>query len=361
MNHFKEISAELKKAGLDAMLLTSEANRFYASDFHTMAEEDGVVLIAGENCYYITDSRYTEAAENQIKGAKVCRYTNEKRYAAWLRELTAAENVKTLGFEEAAITVKDYNKYTAALPECEFRPASDILGLLRQRKDSAEIASMKAAQAIADLSIAELFAWLKIGVTEKEAGAYLQYLMLKNGADRMSFEPIVASGANGSMPHAVPTDKKIQAGEFVTFDFGCIVNGYCSDTTRTVAMGYVTEEMEKVYNVVLEAQKKGLEAAKGGANGKAVHEAAHAVIREAGYGEYFGHGLGHSLGIEIHEEPRFSPAWDKPVPSGTVISVEPGIYIPGKFGVRIEDVVVLTDDGCEDITRCPKELTILAD
>ena len=174
----------------------------------------------------------------------------------------------------------------------------------------------------------------------------------------MSFDPIVASGPNGSMPHAVPTDRKIQDGDFVTMDFGCIYQGYCSDMTRTVAVGRVTEEMEKVYNVVLQAQLAGIAAAKAGATGHDVDAAARKVIEDAGYGPYFGHSFGHSVGVEIHESPNATPANNKPLPLGAAVSAEPGIYLPGRFGVRIEDVVVLQEGGCQDITLAKKDLLI---
>ena len=183
--------------------------------------------------------------------------------------------------------------------------------------------------------------------------------MLCHGAEKMSFEPIVVSGANGSMPHGVPSGKKVEDGDFITMDFGCVWGGYCSDMTRTVAVGHVTEEMEKVYYTVLEAQKAGIAAARAGVTGRAVHEAAAKVIEDAGYGEYFGHGFGHGVGVEIHESPRVAMTNDKPLPAGAVISAEPGIYLPGRFGVRIEDVVVVKEDGCVDIMEAPHELIVL--
>ena len=193
-------------------------------------------------------------------------------------------------------------------------------------------------------------------MTEKEIAARLQYLMLHFGAEKMSFDPIVAGGSNGSMPHAVPTDRK---GEFVTMDFGCVYGGYCSDMTRTVCVGQPTEEMRQVYEVVLSAQLAGIAAARAGVTGAEIDGAAREVIRQAGYGEFFGHSFGHGVGVEIHESPNASPANDKPMAAGSVISAEPGIYLPGRFGVRIEDVIVLTEDGCRNITRAPKELLCL--
>ena len=196
-------------------------------------------------------------------------------------------------------------------------------------------------------------------MTEKEIAARLQYLMLHFGAERMSFDPIVASGPNGSMPHAVPTERKIQTGEFVTMDFGCVYKSYCSDMTRTVCVGRPTEEMERVYETVLRAQLTGIAAARAGATGAQIDGAAREVIRRAGYAEYFGHAFGHGVGAEIHESPNATPGNDKPLPVGSVISAEPGIYLPGRFGVRIEDVLVLEEGGCRDLTEAGKELLCL--
>jgi len=198
-----------------------------------------------------------------------------------------------------------------------------------------------------------------VGRTEKEIAAFLQYRMLLGGAEQMSFEPIVVSGANSSMPHGVPTDKKVEQGDFITMDFGCVYHGYCSDMTRTVAVGHVTEEMAFVYETVLKAQQAGIDTAKAGVPGCDIHNAAAKVIEDAGYGPYFGHGFGHSLGVEIHESPNASPGCTEPMPAGAVISAEPGIYLPGKFGVRIEDVIVLREGGCDNLMLAPKELLIL--
>ena len=177
--------------------------------------------------------------------------------------------------------------------------------------------------------------------------------------ERMSFDPIVASGPNGSMPHAVPTERKIQTGEFVTMDFGCVYKGYCSDMTRTVCVGRPTEEMNRVYETVLRAQLTGIAAARAGATGAQIDGAAREVIQRAGYGEYFGHAFGHGVGAEIHESPNATPGNDKPLPVSSVISAEPGIYLPGRFGVRIEDVLVLEEGGCRDLTEAGKELLCL--
>ena len=218
---------------------------------------------------------------------------------------------------------------------------------------------MTHAQRIAERALDEILREIKPGMTEREIAARLQYLMLYYGAERMSFDPIVASGPNGSMPHAVPTDRKIRAGEFITMDFGCVCEGYCSDMTRTVAVGEVSGEQRRIYEIVLAAQQAGIAAARAGVTGAAVDGAARRVIDEAGYGAYFGHSFGHSVGVEIHEAPNATPSNDEPLPAGAVISAEPGIYLPGKFGVRIEDVIVLGKDGCTDLTLADKSLIVL--
>jgi Xaa-Pro aminopeptidase len=218
---------------------------------------------------------------------------------------------------------------------------------------------MKRAQEITDLTFTQILPLIKPGLRERDLSAEIVYGLLKNGADKVSFDPVVVSGEKSSMPHGVPGDEKIKHGDFVTMDFGCIYGGYCSDMTRTVAVGHATDEMKKVYEIVLRAKKEGILAAGGGKPGSSIDAAARAVIDEAGYGEYFGHGFGHGLGIEIHEKPGASPSDLGVLPAGAVISAEPGIYLPGRFGVRIEDVIILTPDGCEDITHSSGELMIV--
>ena len=215
------------------------------------------------------------------------------------------------------------------------------------------------AQEITDRAFTEVCGRVREGMTEKELAAELIYCLYKNGGEGLSFDPIVVSGPNTSMPHGVPGDRKLQKGDFITMDFGVIYQGYCSDMTRTVALGYATEEMKQVYQTVLDAQLAGIAVSKAGVSGKAVDAAARDVITAAGYGDFFGHGYGHSLGLEIHENPNCNLRNDDPIPENAVCSAEPGIYLPGKFGVRIEDVVIFEADGCRDITKSPKDLLIL--
>lgn len=357
MNHFAKIAAQLESRDLDGMLLTHEANRFYASGFHS-AGTDGMALVTREKFYYFTDSRYTEAARRHVQDAEVQEAGHGRGYSALLKEAVQRHSIQRLGFEDAYMTVREHDAYARALP-CELVPAADLLAELRAVKDPEELEIMIAAQRIAEKALTDILNEIRPGVTEKEIAARLQYLMLHYGAEDKSFDPIVVSGPNGSLPHGVPSEKVIQAGEFVTMDFGCIYHGYCSDMTRTVAVGQPTEEMEKVYHTVLQAQKAGIAAARAGVTGSEIDAAARQVIAEAGYGEYFTHSFGHSLGLEIHEAPNASPSQQEAMPSGAVISAEPGIYLPGKFGVRIEDVLVLREGGCEDLTRSPKDLIVL--
>ena len=353
MDHIARLTASLGE--LDALLLTGESNCFYATGFLG----EGVTVVTKQGAYYITDSRYTEAAEKTIgTAAKVWEMSRENPMSALIRRALEEAGAVKVGFEEEVMTVAQHKVFSEKLP-CELLPASKLLTSLRGSKDEEEIARLVAAQKIAEGALEQLLKEIRIGMTEKEIAARLQYLMVSAGAEKLSFDTIVASGPNSSMPHAVPTERKIQKGDFITIDFGCVYQGYCSDTTRTVAVGEVSEEQRTVYNIVLEAQKAGIAAARAGISGKDIDGAAREVIEKAGYGKYFGHSFGHSLGIDIHESPNASPANEEPMPVGAVISAEPGIYLPGKFGVRIEDVLVLGKDGCRNITTFPKELLVI--
>ena len=275
-----------------------------------------------------------------------------------VQEVVDRCRIRKLGFEEGYLSVADYNLWKEGLT-AELVPAQKLVDALRAAKDDGEIALMTKAQEITDRAFSEILKFIQPGMTEQEIAAKLQYDMLRFGAEKMSFDPIVVSGPNGSLPHGIPSAKQVQQGEFITMDFGCKYGGYCSDMTRTVALGEPTGEMQKVYQTVLEAQLAGIAVTKAGVPGKSIDAAARKVIEDAGYGEYFGHGYGHSLGIEIHESPNANTREETLLPVGAVVSAEPGIYLPGKFGVRIEDVTVLTADGCMVLTKSPKELIIL--
>ena len=355
MNNLSKIRASMAKAGLDAVLLTSEVNRHYAAGYNIA---EGVAVISATGARYLTDSRYIEAAEQNLPGFEVQMVGRGVTYNALLEAALADFGVHTLGFEESVMTVTELEGYKNAL-KADFRGCQSLFGGLRASKTPEEIAIMKRAQAVTDAAFADLLGVIRTGMTEKELMAELVYRLLKHGGDKMSFDPIVVSGPNTSMPHGVPGDRVLQNGDFVTMDFGVKVDGYCSDMTRTVALGHVTDEMRKVYETVLAAQLAGIAATHAGVPGCEIDGAARKLITDAGYGDYFGHGYGHSLGLEIHEAPNCNTANKNPMPAFAVSSAEPGIYLPGRFGVRIEDVVVIHEDGCEDITHSPKELIIL--
>lgn len=353
MNHLEHIAAHLD--GLDAMLLTSEANCYYATGF--MGE--GIALVTRRGSWYFTDSRYTEAADKAIGDAAVIReVSREKPFSALINEALAEAGAEKAGFEEQRMTVAEHAVYSEKL-HCTLTPASSLMTELRGSKDEEELSCMTAAQRIAEGALEQILKEIRPGMTEKEIAARLNYLMVSAGAEKTSFDTIVASGPNGSMPHAVPGMRKVREGDFITMDFGCVYKGYCSDMTRTVALGRPSDEMRNVYDIVLQAQLAGIAAAKAGVTGAAIDGAARKVIQDAGYGACFGHSFGHSLGIDIHEAPNAAPGNDKPMPDGAVVSAEPGIYLPGKFGVRIEDVMILRPDGAQVITKAPKALLVL--
>ena len=353
MNHLEHIAAHLD--GLDAILLTSEANCYYATGF--MGE--GIALVTRRGSWYFTDSRYTEAADKAIGDAAVIReVSREKPFSALINEALAEAGAEKAGFEEQRMTVAEHAVYSEKL-HCTLTPASSLMTELRGSKDEEELSCMTAAQRIAEGALEQILKEIRPGMTEKEIAARLNYLMVSAGAEKTSFDTIVASGPNGSMPHAVPGMRKVREGDFITMDFGCVYKGYCSDMTRTVALGRPSDEMRNIYDIVLQAQLAGIAAAKAGVTGAAIDGAARKVIQDAGYGAYFGHSFGHSLGIDIHEAPNAAPGNDKPMPDGAVVSAEPGIYLPGKFGVRIEDVMILRPDGAQVITKAPKALLVL--
>lgn len=356
MNHLSQIADKLSQYDLDAMLIVSEPGERYAVGF----QGEGYVLVTQEGSQYSTDGRYIEAAQKQVTGAEVVLTSRERSHLALARDFLAARGLKRVGFESAAVSVAQHRRWQDSfLKGCELIPAQELLDGLRTSKDREELSAMVQAQKITDAAFGEILNYIRPGLTEQEVAARLVYELLRRGARKVSFDPIVAAGANGSMPHAVPGETVIQKGMFVTMDFGCVYDGYCSDMTRTVAVGQPTQEMERVYETVLAAQKAGIAAARAGMPGRELDAAARKVIEEAGYGDYFTHSFGHSLGLEIHESPNASPSEIRPLPVGTVISAEPGIYLPGRFGVRIEDVLVLEEGGCRDITQSPKNLIVL--
>ena len=365
MNHINAIQRELMNIDALAVLITDEKNQRYACGFPFT---DGFVLVSQEKAWLITDSRYIEAAE-KIAGscAEIVLYDNRCPKLFCLREALKKAGAYESGGEFKVILAEDNKLSHAGYLDLETKlnlslsPAGDLLLKLRSSKDDEELESMREAQRISEKALSETLSIIRVGMTEREIASELVYRMLKFGSEGNSFDPIVVSGPNTSLPHGVPGDRKVQSGDFLTMDFGSLKNGYCSDMTRTVAVGHATEEMHKIYHLVLKAQLAGIAAARSGIPGMEIDRAARAVIQEAGYGDYFGHGFGHSLGLDIHEGPYANPRENRSMPENAVISAEPGIYLPGKYGVRIEDVMILRNDGSEVITNAPKsELLIIA-
>ena len=340
---------------VDGLLLTSRYSRHYGAEFDIA---EGAAIVTAKGCRYFTDSRYIESAQNNLKGFQVLMVDRDHSYFKLLNEAIADFGVTMLGYEENYLTVAEFMGYEANL-NAKLIPFNKQINGFRGVKEEWELDLLRKAQQIADKAFAEVLPRIHAGMTELELQAELIYCMYKNGAQGLSFDPIVVSGPNTSMPHGVAGERVIQAGDFVTMDFGVLYRGYCSDMTRTVAVGYATEEMKKVYDTVLQAQLAGIAATKAGVPGKDIDAAARDVITAAGYGPYFGHGYGHSLGLEIHEAPNPNPGNAEPMPENAVASAEPGIYLPGKFGVRIEDVTIYRQDGCENIAHSPKNLIIV--
>ena len=349
----KKIQNKLVEKGLDAIVLFSSENIRYASNFFITG---GAAVITRTRAWLFTDSRYIEAARQQCIGVEAELYNADRPLVKCIKEALAG--CEKIGAEEKKLAYAAWHDYEDKLG-IHFIPAQDVIGELRAVKEQYEVDSIVAAQRIAESALDEVLGLIKPGVKERDIAAELTYRMMLKGGEGNSFDPITITGAKTSMPHGVPGDEIVRDGDFFTMDFGCLKNGYCSDMTRTVAVGHVTDEMKKVYDTVLEAQLAGIAAAKAGVPGMDIHNAAVKVISDAGYGPYFGHGFGHSLGLEIHEAPNANPANRLPMPAGAVISAEPGIYIPGRFGVRIEDMLWLTETGNINLTKAPKELIVL--
>ena len=356
MNQIARIREELNKRGLDALLITDEKNQRYAAGFPFT---DGAVLVGKEKAFLITDSRYIEAAQQQAEGAEVRLFDKAHPLTMKIKEALGEIGAEKIAAEDQSLCHAAFIGWEKKLGT-ELEGVGDLFAVLRAVKTEEEIASMIHAQRISEAALDEVLHIIKPGMTEREVAAELVYRMLRHGSEGNSFDPIVVTGAKTSMPHGVPGDKVIRTGDFVTMDFGCLKDGYCSDMTRTVAVGSATDEMKNVYYTVLKAQLAGIAAARAGVLGKDIDAAARKVITDAGYGEYFGHGFGHCLGLEIHEPPIAGPTGNMPLPAGSLSSAEPGIYLPGRFGVRIEDVMIIREDHAEVITKAPKsELIIL--
>ncbi len=339
-----------------AALISSPSNRFYLTGFPSSA---GFAVITQKNAFFLTDSRYFEKAQKTVKYFDVILL---KKWFEQLKNILSENRIKLLYLETKSITFAEFSRYSKELENTaiiEESTLDDLLSEMREVKDEKELQNIRLAQNITDAAFTHILDWIKLGKTEIEVALELEFFMRSNGSQGVAFDTIAVSGKNSSLPHGVPTEKPIQNGDFLTMDFGAKVGGYCSDMTRTIAIGYVTDEQKKIYETVLSAQKSGLAAMRAGITGKHADNAARSIIENAGYGEFFGHSLGHSVGIDIHENPNASPSCNTVFKAGTMMTVEPGIYIPDSFGVRIEDLVFITETGCENLTKSPKELIVL--
>ena len=339
----------------DAFLVVSPGNRRYLTDFES---SDGYLFVTRERAFLLADGRYIEAAGKQARGCDEIMLL--KRASVCLRALVKKTGVTAVYTESDSLSVSEFRMLEKQLGVPVYANKLDAeLCALRRVKTAEEKERIITAQRIAEKAFGHILTFIKPGVTEKDIRLELEYYMLKNGADGLSFETIAVSGKNTSMPHGVPSDKKIERGDFVTMDYGALYKGYHSDMTRTVAVGEVTDEMAKVYETVLAAQQVCLDILKPGVTCKQADAAARKVIEDAGYGDYFTHSTGHGVGIDIHEKPTLSVRSKDTLAPGDVVTDEPGIYIPGRFGVRIEDMVYITESGCENLTKCEKSLIIL--
>lgn len=356
MNHIAQIQQKLTENNIDALLITNEKNQYYSCGFPFT---DGYVLVTLNNAWLITDSRYIEAAEQAVDpGVQVLLYDRSHTGEDHLREILKSEKAERLFAEDQQLSYAQFNRLGQTLG-MSLLPSGNLLSDLRASKDENELKNMIEAQRISEAALEKTLPIIKPGMTEREVAAELVYHMLKSGSEGNSFDPIVVTGKNTSKPHGVPGDTVIRPGDFLTMDFGCIKNGYCSDMTRTVAVCSSSDEMKNLYDTVLKAQLAGIAAARAGIPGCDIDSASRAVIQDAGFGPYFGHGFGHSLGLDIHEGPSLNPRETRIMPENSVCSAEPGIYLPGRYGVRIEDVMVLRASGSEVITKAPKHELIV--
>lgn len=339
----------------EAYLISSPENRRYLTGF---SSSDGYLLVTADEAIFLTDSRYIEAAEKTVKDCSEVVRLNS--LSAQLPVHLEKLGVTKLMTESTRLTVEEFNRISkiAKCPVTAEKADKEISNLRRKKNEEEKNCILK-AQAIAEKAFEHILKFISTDKTEKDVALELDFFMLKNGAEAISFETIAVSGANSSMPHGVPSEKKIENGDFITMDYGAVINGYHSDMTRTVAVGSVSTKQAEIYETVLNAQLASLASLRNGISGFDADKAARDIIENAGYGEFFGHGTGHGVGIEIHESPRLSFKTDSVLAEGDVVTVEPGIYLPGEFGVRIEDMAYITSNGYENLTKSPKNLIII--
>ena len=342
------------KEGLDAFLVYSDINRNYLSRF---TGTSGAVLLTPKGSLFVTDSRYTLQAQRQVKHAQLQLQT--KSLLVELADRLKKSGARRIGFEAGHMTVAQHQWLLTQLPKAKLLPTRGLVESLRLIKDGEEREAMRAAARITDRCIHHILGFIKPGVAERELAAEMEHFMRRQGADGPSFETIVASGWRSALPHGVASAKKVEKGDFIVIDFGCRMDGYCSDMTRTVCVGRPSSLQKKVYGIVQRAQAAGLNAIRPGKTAGDVDAACRRLIAKAGYGRRFGHGTGHGVGQEVHEDPRVGPKAPDVLKAGMAITVEPGIYLDGKFGVRIEDLAFVTEKGHENLYRTTKDLIVV--
>lgn len=349
-----KLRQKLNKYSIDAMFVSSPQNCMYMSGF---TGTSGFLFISQYGQYLFTDFRYAEQAKQETHSYEIIE-TKSKSFAE-LKKLVDKQNIISLGFESHKLSYDKYNEISGILQGIKLCPTDKIIESIREIKDKEEIRSIQTAAQIASAVFDSIIKMIKPGVAENEIAAELEYLMKKYGAKDRAFNTIVASGKRSSMPHGTATNKKIEMNDVVVLDYGAEYQGYCSDITRTVFVGDTIKEFEKIYKIVLEAQLEALQNIKPGVPGKNIDEISRNIISKYGYGEYFGHGLGHGVGIEVHETVKLSPCSDTILQENMVVTVEPGIYLADKGGVRIEDTVVVTHDGVKLLTDAPKNSIVI--
>jgi len=344
----------IKAQGLDGLIITKPTNRYYLSGF---TGTNAYLLLTAERNFLLTDFRYIEQAKQQAPDFEVVEY--QLPLTKTLASLCSANGLTAIGLEKETVTLSVYDEFTAQLPGIRFMPIADPVEPLRRVKLPEELEKIRKAAEITDKAFLHILDFAQPGMTEKELAFELEFFMRRLGAERNAFDFIVASGERGALPHGVASGKVLKKGEMVTLDIGCVYQGYHSDMTRTIFLGPPDSKQQEIYNLVLRAQEAVLQAIQPGMTGSQADAIAREIISQAGYGDYFGHGLGHAVGLEIHEGPRLAPHDSSILESGMVVTVEPGIYLPGWGGVRIEDLIIITPDGCEIISKSPKQITII--
>ena len=349
-----EVRKHLETSRLDALFVSHLPHVRYLTGF---TGSNGLCIITRRRQFFLTDNRYRDQAKDEVSDYAILVARDSPLEAARKRSLLKGQ--KRVGFESQYVSHATFNSFKRLFVGSVFVPTQSIVERIASIKDDSEIELLKKAAAITDKAFRKVLQILKPGIAEREVAAEISYWHRRFGADGDGFEAIVASGVRGALPHGRASEKKIRKGELVTLDFGCRFAGYHSDLTRTVAVGRPNNRAKKIYSIVLDAQCKAIDAARSGITARFLDGVARRHIRVAGYGKYFSHSLGHGLGIEIHEPLRLSAKSKDILSAGNVVTIEPGIYIPGFGGVRIEDDVVIRENGCEVLTHAPKELVIL--